>query len=124
MVATSHKKAVQDVQLLISNLEKSQLNVSIKWTPGHADFRGNCIADELAKVAAEEAKNYPEDNQILTCADFKKYAKLSCHIKWQRCWEVSDSGRHLYNFRPMVSLKSPEYMFIPFITEKKGYFTT
>lgn len=48
-----------------------------------ADIRGNCIADELAKVAAEEAKNYPEDSQILTCADFKKYAKLSCHIKWQ-----------------------------------------
>ena len=121
-VATSHKKAVQDVQLLISDLEKSQLNVSItgKWTPGHADIRGNCIADELAKVAAEEAKNYPEDSQILTCADFKKYAKLSCHMKWQRCWEVSDSGRHLYNFRPMVSLKSPKYMFIPFITEKKA----
>ena len=58
------------------------------------------------------------------CADFKKYTKLSCHIKWQRCWEVSDSGRHLYNFRPMVSLKSPKYMFIPFITEKKGLFHT
>ena len=91
-VATSQKKAVQDVQLLISDSEKSQLNVSIKWTPGHADIRGNCIADELAKVAAEEAKNYTEDSQILTCADFKKYAKLSCHMKWQRCWEVSDSG--------------------------------
>ena len=101
-------------------MEKSQLNVSIKWTPGHADIRGSCIADELAKVAAEEAKNYPEDSQILTCADFKKYAKLSCHMKWQRCWEVSDSGRHLYNFRPMVSLKSPKYMFISFITEKKA----
>ena len=59
-----------------------------------AYIRGNCIADELAKVAAEEAKNYPEDSQILTCADFKKYAKLSFYIKWQRCWEVSDSGRH------------------------------
>ena len=28
-------------------------------------------ADELAKVAAEEAKNYREDSQILTCADIK-----------------------------------------------------
>ena len=54
------------------------------------------------------------------CADFKKYAKLCCHINWQRCWEVSGSGRHLYNFRPMVSLKSPKYMFIPFITEKRA----
>ena len=62
---------------------------------------------------------YPEDSQILTCADIKKYAKLSCHIKWQRCWEVSDSSRNLHNFRPMVSLKPPKYMFIPFITEKR-----
>ena len=29
---------------------------SIKWTPGHADIRGYCISNELAKEAAEEAK--------------------------------------------------------------------
>ena len=47
--ATSHKKAVEDIKLLISDLEKSSLEINIKWTPGHADIRGNCIADELAK---------------------------------------------------------------------------
>ena len=40
--------------------------MSIKWTPGHADIRGSCIVDELAKEAAEEAKLIQEDSQILT----------------------------------------------------------
>ena len=85
----------------------------IKWTPGHADIRGNCIADELAKEAAEEAKAFPEDSQILTGADFKKFARVSCCIKWQRSWDASETGRHLYEYKPKVCLKTPKYMFIP-----------
>ena len=117
--ATSHKKAVEDIKLLISDLEKSSLEINIKWTPGHADIRGNCIADELAKVVAEEAKSFPEDSKILTGADFKKFARVSCYIKWQRPWDASDTGRHLYEYKPKVSLKTPAYMFMPFIEEKK-----
>ena len=53
---SSHKKTAEDIRRLIPDLEKSRLEVSIKWTPGHADIRGNCIADELANEAVEEAK--------------------------------------------------------------------
>ena len=73
---SSHKKTAEDIRRLISDLEKSGLEVSIKWTPGHADIRGNCIADELAKEAAEVAKLFPEDSQVLTGADFKKFARV------------------------------------------------
>ena len=117
--ATSHKKAVEDIKLLFSDLEKSSLEINIKWTPGHADIRGNCIADELAKEAAEGAKALPEDSQILTGADFKKFVRLSCCIKWQRSWDASDTGRHLYEYKPKVCLKTQKYMFIPFIEEKQ-----
>ena len=117
--ATSHKKAVEDIKLLISDLERSELEISIQWTPGHADIRGNCIADDLAKEAAEEAKSFPEESQILTGADFKTFARVSCCMKWQRSWDASDTGRHLYEYKPKVSLKSPTYMFMPFIEEKK-----
>ena len=116
---SSHKKTAEDIKRLISDLEKSGLEVSIKWTPGHADIRGNCIADELAKEAAEEAKLIPEDSQILTGADFKKFARVSCCMKWQRSWDASDTGRTLYDYKPTVSLKTPAYMFVPFIEEKK-----
>ena len=40
-------------------------------------------------------------------------------MKWQRSWDASDTGRHLYEYTPKVSLKSPTYMFMPFIEEKK-----
>ena len=67
--ATSYKTAVEDIKHLITDLEKSSLEINIKWTPGHSDIRGNCIADELAKEAAQEAKAFPEDSQILTGSD-------------------------------------------------------
>ena len=101
------------------DLEKSGLEVSIKWTPGHAAIRGNCIADELAKEAAEEAKLTPEDGQILTGAELKKIARVSCCMKWQRSLDASDTGRTLYDYKPTFSLKTPAYMFVPFIEEKK-----
>ena len=40
-------------------------------------------------------------------------------MKWQRSWDAADTGRHLYDYKPKVSLKTPAYMFIPFIQEKK-----
>ena len=39
--------------------QKSGLEVTIKWTPEHADITDKCIADELAKEAAEETKSIP-----------------------------------------------------------------
>ena len=49
----------------------------------------------FAKEAAEEAKLIPEDSQILTEVDFKKLARVSCCMKWQRSWDASDTGRTL-----------------------------
>ena len=39
-------------------------------------------------------------------------------MKWQRSWDASDTDRHLYDYKPKVSLKTPAYMFISFIEEK------
>ena len=105
---SSHKKTVEDIGRLISDLEKSGLEVNFKWTPehAHADIRGNCIADELAKEDAEEA--IAEDSQILTGVDFKKFARVPCL-----------GSRHVYNYKPTVSLKTPAYMFVAFIVEKR-----
>ena len=101
---SSHKKTAEDIRRLISDYEKSRLGVSIKWALGHADTRGICIADELGKEAAKEVKLIPEDSQILTGADFKKFASVSCCMKWQRSWDASNTGRHLYDYKPTVSL--------------------
>ena len=102
-------------------MEKSRFEIIIKWTPGHADIKGNCIPDELVKEAAEEAKLIPEDSQILTGAGFKKFARISCSMKWQRSRDASDTGRNLYDYKPTVSLKIPAYVLFPFIEEKRYF---
>ena len=73
---------------------------------GHTHIRDNCIGDELCKEAAEEAKVFPEDSQIFTGSDFKKFATVSYCMKWQRSWDASYTGRHLYDYKPKVSLKT------------------
>ena len=40
-------------------------------------------------------------------------------MKWQTSCDAADTCRHLYDYKPKVSLKTPAYMFIPFIEEKK-----
>lgn len=117
--ATSHKHSVRDIKMSMIELQQNNINVDIKWTPGHADIKGNNIADELAKEAALEAEKFPEDSQEITAGDFKNLARVSCGMKWQRRWDASETGRHLYDFRPQVSLSLPDYMFMSYITEKK-----
>ena len=73
----------------------------------------------LAKEAAEEAKLIPEDSQILIGADFKKLARVSCCMKWQRSRDASDTVRTLYDYKPTVSLITPAYMLAPFKEEKR-----
>ena len=34
--------------------------VEIDWTPGHADVKGNKVADRLAKQAAKDTEEIPE----------------------------------------------------------------
>lgn len=77
-------------------------------------YYGNNIADELAKEAAEEAEKFPEDSETLTKADFKKFARASCRMKWQICWEAAETGRFLFSFKPQVSVNLPKYMLIYF----------
>ena len=37
--------------------------------------------------------------------DIRNGARESCMTKWQRQWEVSEKGRHLFKFRPNVDAK-------------------
>ena len=37
-------------------MREAGIEVEISWTPGHADIKGNEEADQMAKAAAEEAK--------------------------------------------------------------------
>ena len=86
-------------------LKNQNVTVELNWTPGHAEIAGNEIADKPAKEAAEEAENMPEVDTALTPIDVKPGVRDSCKIKWQNQWEVSQRGRHMFEFHPSVVAK-------------------
>ncbi|CAG2229493.1 unnamed protein product [Mytilus edulis] len=99
---------VEQVQLSMLNIKPAAehidlqkgLNVIVAWTPGHANIVGNDEADILAKTAAEEAKELPPENNVITLQDVKQAAYKSTGNKWQRRWEISERGRDLYEKIP------------------------
>ena len=103
---------MKETQSLISQLQEKDVRVDICWTPGHADIQGNETADCLAKEAAKEAKEMDENISITTSADIKTAARKSCVIKWQRRWELSEKGRHLYELKPEVTSKDKYTSFL------------
>ena len=47
----------------------------------------------------------PVDTSIVTIQDIKNSAKKSIVSKWQRRWDISESGRFLHTFKPLVDSK-------------------
>ena len=58
----------------------------------------------LAKEAAKEAEEMTDDAWIANQSDVKSEARESVKIKWQRRWELSEKGRHLFIYRPTVKM--------------------
>ena len=50
-----------DIQQSLNILERDGTEVKIQWSPGHANIRGNEMADRLAKEAAKEAEEMTDD---------------------------------------------------------------
>ena len=101
----SHKAVILEIKQTMDILKSQNVKIELNWTPGHADIAGNEIADKLAKEAAEEAENMPEMVTPLTSIDIKKAVKDSCKIKWQKRLDVSQTGRHMFDFQPSVTAK-------------------
>ena len=73
--ATSHKTTVKQVERSIFKLKQSGVDLGILWTPGHADVRGNELADKLAKEAAEEAKGMDDSSVVVIMENDKSATK-------------------------------------------------
>ena len=99
-----YKKTAMGIQQSLNILERDGTEVKIQWRPGHANIRGNEMADRLAKEAAKEAGEMKDDIGIASQSDVKSAARESVNIKWQRRLEVSEKGRNLFTHRPGVKL--------------------
>jgi len=103
---SSHHQTIKETKDLLQSLSSQNVEVEIVWTPGHVDIRGNDLADSLAKEAATEARDKDIEAPYVTLDDVSTAARRSVSAKWQRQWDRADTGRRLYGFKPMVSLKN------------------
>ena len=94
-----NKQVIAEINQTLKSLDKEQIQITLKWTPGHADIAGNEIADQLAKTAAEGAERMPEVTNLVTALDIKTAVQESCNIKWQKRWEAGATGRQLFHAR-------------------------
>lgn len=59
----------------------------------------------MAKAAALEAQKLDIGTSVITHQDIKKAASLSILEKWQNKWEISSTGRELFQYKPQIDLK-------------------
>ena len=103
--STNFTVLISQIKSLLNQQQSKAFEVSIHWTPGHATIAGNEIADRLAKDAAQQASKMPMDTSVVTNQDIKSAAKKSIISKWQQLWDISETGRFLYTFKPLVDGK-------------------
>ena len=103
--STNFTVLISQIKSLLNQLQSTAFEVSKHWTPGHATIAGNEIADRLAKDAAQQAPKMPMDTSVVTNQDIKSAAKKSTISKWQQRWDISETGRFLYTFKPLVEEK-------------------
>ena len=101
----SYQGIINKVKKQMEELRKKGLTLNIDWTSSHADIAGYEIADRLAKSAAEEAEAMEDEDRVVTATDIKRAVKVSCEKKWQRRWNLTNSGRGLFEYRKEICLK-------------------
>ncbi|CAC5361493.1 unnamed protein product [Mytilus coruscus] len=85
----NHRSTSHEIISLIKSIQKHHgIKINFEWTPGHADVRGNEIADKLAKEAAKEANEIEKEAHItVTKQDIKTAARILVNKKWQHRWD-------------------------------------
>ena len=103
-INTSHRSVIPEIKQTMDIMKTQNIKIELNWTPDHAEIAGNGIADKLTKEAAEEAENMPEVGTPLTSVDIKKAVK-DLQEKIAKRWDVSQTGRHKFDFQPSVTAK-------------------
>lgn len=98
---TKHKQRNQyviETQQLLKQLNNSI--IKLFWVPAHTGIIGN----EEADLAAKEATQLPETNNIkLPQSHVKNLVKHEIMLQWQEEWDTTDKSRYTYTFFPRVN---------------------
>jgi ribonuclease HI len=97
---------IRRIKSYMEHLAAGGIEVEISWTPGHADIAGNETADRLAKEASRQAAEMDRLGSPTSQGDIRSAARVSVTAKWQRQWDMAESGRRMYKFKTSVETKT------------------
>ena len=68
-------------------------------------YSGNEVAEKLAKEAAAEASQRPDDKRYTTFMKIREASRKTQIIRWQTKWDTTEQGRTHHTFVPSVDRK-------------------
>ena len=104
--AAQHKSTAKEVISKLNLIKGKGIDVEIKWTPGHAEIKGNEEADRLAEEESKADELMSDEGMCISRPELKQAAKTHGLTVWQRQWDISDKGRFLHQLKPKVTAKT------------------
>jgi ribonuclease HI len=97
-----------DILKRVKQMNDNNIEIDICWVAGHAGLLANELADEEAKLAAQEASEMDETDVSvpLALSEAKGLIHNATLARWQHRWDLGDTGRHFYMHNPVVSTQS------------------
>ena len=76
-------------------------NIKLSWIGGHIDILGNDLADKAAKEGAMRSDLPSSDTMTLKAV--KQMILEATLEKWQKAWDLSNTGKHMKEIETTVS---------------------
>lgn len=99
--SSNHNQLIESIRSKIRILKQNNWEIALSWIKAHAGHRGNELADQLAKQAAN-------DNQIPVCynripkSQVLKELQETTLNKWERQWQTTTKATVTKSFFPSV----------------------
>ncbi len=95
-----------DITMYSRALNCRGIDIALCWIPGNAGIVANELADNSAKLAAEETKAWTHEQNTcdVTVSCAKNQLKLDLVAAWQRQWDIQTDGRWTHGLLPKVRL--------------------
>ncbi|KAL4144146.1 hypothetical protein QTP88_006372 [Uroleucon formosanum] len=108
---TNPTDIAKNIQEKTNDLKLRGINITFIWVPGHTNIRGNEMADQAAKEAAQPNNLNIQSLDTVTYDDIKTHIKSKSLIKWQTHWskqqtKLNEIKNTIFNWRdPGLSRK-------------------
>ena len=97
----SHIKEIETAIRSAKEISKMNSNIKLSWIGGHIDILGNDLADKAAKEGAMRSDLPSSDTMTLKAV--KQMILEATLEKWQKAWDLSNTGKHMKEIETTVS---------------------